>query len=152
MAWKADRRIVLAPDRSRVLGPDEPQNGILLAAAGRNVSNRDCERYGLGPWASAEAEEVQIVDPDEAEAVALGGQPKGSRSSRTPSPPKDAPAAGPDDADNDAPTLGGDPEPEAAQGDGGGQEPAGDPGHPITPLVDQETRNAQSRRQGGRTG
>ncbi len=52
--WIADRRIVLAPDRSRVLTPDEDQTGIQLAAPGTQVSDADCQRYGLGPYAETE--------------------------------------------------------------------------------------------------
>lgn len=64
--WVADRRLVLAPDRSRVLGPGEDQSGFLLAPAGGLVAEAACRRYSLGPYAP----EVKQVEPTEDKMVA----------------------------------------------------------------------------------
>lgn len=49
--WNADRRLVLSPDSSRILGPEEEQTGYLFAPEGREVSEADCKKYNLGPYA-----------------------------------------------------------------------------------------------------
>lgn len=138
-AWVADRRIVLAPDRSRVLGPDEPQDGILLAAEGRKVSLEDCQLYGIGPYAedapegaSAEAEKAVTAAAKEQEKVALGGQPTGSKSSRTPNL-GGAAAEGGDGSDQDEPTSEASAQAEAQ---GEGQQEGGQ----LTPIVSADTR------------
>lgn len=77
MDWIADRRLVLAEDGSRVLGPDEEQSGRLLAAAGAPVSADDCRRYGLGPGAPA---------PEMDEASPVAGEGDGATEPPTPDP------------------------------------------------------------------
>ncbi len=61
--WIADRRIVLTPDRSRVLDADEEQSGIQLATKGGVVSDVDCKRYSLGAYA-AKPEAAADAEPE----------------------------------------------------------------------------------------
>lgn len=71
MTWIADRELVVARDGSRVLGPQEPQNGYLLAGAGCEVSDVDCRRYGLGPHAAKGADSEAKDDAPEPRGVGL---------------------------------------------------------------------------------
>lgn len=56
MAWRADRRIYITTDRSRVCDETDPEGGILLAATGGILQDDVCKQYGLGPYAPKEAE------------------------------------------------------------------------------------------------
>lgn len=70
MSYITDRDLVIARDGSgRLLAQHEPQNGFLLAGAGCEVSDADCRRYRLGPYADVptEAEATEALAGDEPE-------------------------------------------------------------------------------------
>lgn len=61
--WIADRTIVVDPATNRVLSADEDQTGVFVAAEGAPVSDADCKRYGIGPYAGqAEADDAESTE------------------------------------------------------------------------------------------
>lgn len=52
--WQADRRVYRSED-GRIVDEAFPGRKTLLYAAGRNVTEEDCRKYGLGPHAVAES-------------------------------------------------------------------------------------------------
>jgi hypothetical protein len=98
---KADRRLYLNADRSRVVEDGDPEAAYLLAAEGTDISNEDVRRYGLDKKQAPEPEPMVVhsiaADPpkdepkedapaedddDKAESKAVSGPPANKAQSR----------------------------------------------------------------------
>ncbi len=76
---QAQERIYTTSDRTEAVAEDDPRAGLLLAAAGQEISAEDAKRYGLkdGRRARPAAPEAEAPAEDEtdAEAKAVAGPP-----------------------------------------------------------------------------
>ena len=63
VTWKADRRLFLSAD-DQVVEETYAGRKTLLAAAGRDVPDEVCQKYGLGLYAIVGEEVVVTTDED----------------------------------------------------------------------------------------
>lgn len=72
--YKADKRLYLTADRSRVVEEGDPEAASLLAAEGQEILDAEAERLGLTGTAKSKAEPVVVhstaADPPKEEESA----------------------------------------------------------------------------------
>ena len=68
---KADRKLYLTADRTRVVEEGDPEAAFLFATPGKEISDADAEKYGLKPAKpAAPAEEKEAAPADNKQAAA----------------------------------------------------------------------------------
>ena len=65
--WKTPNRLYLNRDRTAVVPGGSVEAASLLSPAGHQVTDADCKRYGLGPYATAEDATAAPTGVEEAE-------------------------------------------------------------------------------------
>ncbi len=64
MAYKAEERLYLNADKTKILKEGDPDVASLLAAVGRPIPDVLCKHYGLGPYAGTGAPTEDAVAGD----------------------------------------------------------------------------------------
>ena len=96
--WKTPNRLYLNRDRTEVVPGGSVEAASLLSPAGHQVTDADCKRYGLGPYATADdattaptgAEEAEVDTVTETEEE--GQQTDSQDDEAPPEPPIPAPS------------------------------------------------------------
>ena len=67
--WKTPNRLYLNKDRTVVVPGGSVEAASLLSPAGHQVTDADCKRYGLGPYATTEDATTAPTGAEEAETT-----------------------------------------------------------------------------------
>ena len=65
--WTSTDRLYVNSDKSELRPEESPEAKFLLCPAGGKVSDVDCQRYGLGPYATATEATTDTTGAEEAE-------------------------------------------------------------------------------------
>lgn len=65
--WTSTERLYVNRDKSKVVPEGSPEAKFLLCPAGGQVSDVDCQRYGIGPNAIATEDTTGVTGDEEAE-------------------------------------------------------------------------------------
>ena len=65
--WTSTERLYVNSDKSKVVPEGSPEAKFLLCPVGGQVSLADCERYGIGPNATATEDTTYATGSEEAE-------------------------------------------------------------------------------------